>query len=226
MIHIISPHIDDALLSIGGLIFNWVQDKKKVTVHYVFTVSNWTNPVALVPTFKSLRDTLSVTDIRKSEEKEVAKILGHAYAFMDFEDLPLRKSNSKQDDNKLIINLALDLSKRIPKNEICLFPLGQKHPDHILIGQLGSWLVGMGYKIYFYEDLPYVARNVHDYQSTFKKMKVLGYKPKLIPIDINKKTSLLKFYKSQMSDEWLDCVKSYGYNLIDNKFYERIWVEV
>ena len=47
--------------------------------------------------------------------------------------------------------------------------------------------------------------------------------PEYVSINIEDKISLLKLYKSQVSEEWLNRVMSYSYNLIDNSFYERVW---
>lgn len=224
MIHIISPHIDDAVLSIGGLIEILVSRGEKVKIQYVFTRTNWVNSMALQwQDYKSL-DIDFVTKLRKEEERYVAKVLGHDYGFFDFYDFPIRNSDDISNQENLIQRITTVLTESIPISDDIIFPFGQKHPDHKLIGYVAKCFLNLGYNVFYYEDLPYVARHQHDYQETFYNMKERGYSPQSFEIDVTLKTNVLKCYKSQMSNEWLDTMKSYSYNSLNNSFYERIWL--
>lgn len=223
MIHIISPHIDDALLSVGGLISILREREEEVIVHYVFSISNWTNRASIQNQAKFKWNTDFVTKLRKNEEKNVSSHLGHNYDFLDFKDFPLRNTKDLKNDIFLTKQMVLALSKKIKRNETCIFPIGHKHPDHKLVGTASKMFIKIGYEVHFYEDLPYIFAHQQDNQMTICSMMKMGYEPNYFEIDIEKKIFLLKLYKSQMSDEWLDIMKAYSYNLRDNKFYERVW---
>ncbi len=223
MIHVISPHVDDAVLSIGGLISILLENKQEVIVHYIFSISNWTNSASIANRGKIKKKTAYVTSLRKDEEKNVSNQLGHRYEFMDLIDFPLRNTNDKKSETFLTNKIVLALSEKINKNETCIFPIGHKHPDHKLVGLAAKMFIALGYKVHFYEDLPYAFRHQQDHETTLDSMMQLGYDSDYFQIDIKKKLSLLKLYESQMSDEWLDIIKCYSYNLMDNKFYERVW---
>jgi len=223
MIYVLAPHIDDAILSIGGLIQGLVKKKKEVTVIYVFTISNWINPDAITRS-NAIDDTVLVTKLRKTEEENVAKYLKYNYFFLDFEDFPIRKPFLNSLSEQLLIeSIQSALKGFFNENDMCYFPIGIKHPDHQIVGTIGKNLRGAGYNIIFYEDIPYVADNEFDPEQFCARMKAEGFTHELINIDINFKLSLLKKYKSQMSYEWLNCVRSYSINISGNGHNERIW---
>ena len=222
MIFVISPHIDDAILSVGGFINQLIERKNELMIVYVFSVSNWTNPDSAIKIRGGNNET-SISGIRQNEEMVVAKHLNHCYTFLDFKDYPLRDSANKLMELELFKQIKDKLITTLSKSDLCFFPIGRTHPDHKIIGKIGQRLFEMGFNINFYEDMPYSADNSFNYERFHSYMLSKSLVPETIAIDINIKLSLLKLYKSQMSNVWLNCVKSYSYNLVDNKHYERIW---
>ncbi|UXE67984.1 MAG: PIG-L family deacetylase [Chryseotalea sp. WA131a] len=226
-IQIISPHIDDAILSMGGAVRNLLKRDEHVTIQYVFTVSNWTNRDAICEDGYP-PDVDTITGIRKNEESDVAVKLGYTFKFLDFVDFPFRDQHSEETERDLVDRIADTLIKSCGRKDIFIVPLasGLKHPDHDIVRSASRKLIALGCMVFFYEDLPYAARSCHDHKNTFRVMTESGYRPEIFEIDIELKESLLRCYKSQMSDEWLGYVKSYSYNLFDNNHYERIWVPI
>ena len=222
MLFIISPHIDDAVLSLGGLIQDLTMKNEKVSILYVFTISQWTNPNAISGK-KYDKDTISVTEIRKEEESAIAKRLAYDFDFMDFHDLPLRFTGNSSSEVAMISEIINTIKKRITRDDQVFFPLGLDHHDHIIIHKIGLDLIDEGYQILFYEDLPYAAMGKHDHQKNYTNLIQKDFEPISIPIDIDVKIDLLKHYGSQMSQTWLNHISTYAYSLHDNKFYERFW---
>lgn len=224
MVQIISPHIDDSLLSAGGLVLHLLRKNVQLKMNYVFTVSDWVNPNAIVPNHLPL-DAETVTAIRKSEEKVIAERLSYEYSFLDFEDLPIRsKLGLHQNDlHPLIDQITIRLEQCCEDSDLCFFPLGVQHVDHLIISRVGMSLHKRTNKIIFYEDLPYASEFVH-WATEFDKVKSSGLIPYIVEIDIDKKIELLKNYTTQMSSKWLSEIKNYSYSLKDNKYYERFWL--
>jgi len=224
-ITIISPHIDDAILSLGGLVRNITGTENGVAIQYVFSISGWANPDSIggAPQFTG---PAMITEIRKKEEALVSGELGYPYEFLDFLDLPLRKEMETSGTNGLIGDIKNKLEKNLHPSDGCFFPLGFGHPDHKIVKEIGLGLLDRGYEVSFYEDLPYAAYGDYDYEERYSFLKREGLEPVLVEIDIGQKLETLKLYASQMSEEWLTGIRNYAYCLSNNKFYERYWQPV
>lgn len=221
MIQIISPHIDDAFLSLGGFIEKRIKEEK-IVVNNIFTISTWINSDALIKSEYTL-DKINISKIRKKEEMGVAKLIGFEAVFYDFDDFPLRGEGYLYNDADICEMVATALLQKIDKSDICIFPVGLFHPDHEIVKKVSNRFLELGYSVLYYEDLPYAAWECHDYETTFKNLQGAGYAPQNYEIDIERKLSTLRFYESQVSEEFLNSVKSYSYSLQDSKFYERLW---
>ena len=215
MIHIISPHIDDAIFSLGGTILKLKDNSENVLIHYIFTISDWTNSNNCSGKLYS-KNKFVVTNIRKQEEEIVSKRVGYKYIMYDYYDMPLRSG-----DDVSASEIQDALLDKINKEDIIFFPIGIGHPDHERIREVGISLFYMGFNTLFYEDMPYIAH--YDYHTLFHLTQRKGFEAETLSICLEKKLSLARIYKSQVSDQWLKDIKNYAYNLEDNKFYERFW---
>jgi len=224
-ITIVSPHIDDAILSLGGLIRNTTGAENRVSVQYVFSISDWVNPDSIDGAPPSTGQA-SITEIRKKEEALVCSELGYQYDFFDFMDLPLRKGEATSEMNGLIGDIKNKLEKTLHPSDDCFFPLGFGHPDHKVVNEIGLNLLARGYEVLFYEDLPYAAYGDYNYEERCSFLKQEGLEPVLVEINIGQKLKTLKLYASQMSEKWLTGIMNYAYCLSDNRFYERYWQPV
>ncbi|MBW3011724.1 PIG-L family deacetylase [Candidatus Woesearchaeota archaeon] len=217
---IFSPHPDDAFLSLGGAIHEWVKSGEKVKVVDFFTVSNYTN--------RGILDTEEVTKTRKLEEEKAAQFENVEVEFLDFkdsflrgyDDFPYPKDIRWDIDTETLQKIKEEIIKRAEENE-CYFPLAiGSHVGHLLVRTAAHDLIKEG-KIkhyFFYEDLFYAAE--YPFESGFAKE--MGLVPHLIKIDISEKEKVLHVYKSQRDSQW-ELIKPYSYSLGDEGFYERVW---
>jgi len=220
---VVSPHIDDAFLSIGGLISDLLNRGHQVETDYIFTICNWTNPDPLYKPVLESSDVPTVTGIRKEEEARVSRIAGHRYHFYDFPDWTLRDGYSAEDSIKMVENIARRLAERAEDGAILIFPVGLQHPDHLLIREIGVSLLEAGRTIAFYEDLPYMSCGDIDFHEFCKTIKDKGFKPRSNAIDMNAKIGILHEYRTQISESWLRDIRNYSYNIPDDRYYERCW---
>lgn len=236
MKQIISPHIDDAFLSMGGCITNWLSNGEKVRIIYIFTKSNWTNTDP-ISNKKYPGDIESITALRKSEESSLQKAIGHDFHFLDWYEDGLRNKKSMVMNflrygsipvrhNKMIREIENQLQQILDKNTVTYFPLAMGkwvHPDHAITNSLGLSLLKKNFNIAIYEDLPYCAHtNAEDINNHLSNK--MEFMPVYENIDIDKKIKLLEIYQSQMSKEWLQTVLDYGLSLRKGTAHERYWI--
>ncbi|MGA2435075.1 MAG: PIG-L family deacetylase [Bryobacteraceae bacterium] len=211
---ILSPHLDDGSLSLAGYITQNNQTNHIKMIN-VFTISDF------IQTFPIINDISKVTKIRKNEEQKVSKALNYESICLDYLDKPLRADYNKKETNIMISNIKRDIINNISKDDTILAPLCcQKiiHPDHLIIHNIALELKNEGYKVKWYEELPYV-----DWGGFNVKKLEKVYYYELIPIDIFKKLSVLRLYSSQVTIEWLNIIKKYSHFLVPFQSYERIW---
>ena len=223
MKQIISPHIDDAFLSLGGSILNGVKRKEKVKIGYIFTKSVYTNPDPISGEQYG-NDENVITGLRKDEEKEINQLLEYDFYFLDYPDNSLRQKYGMNSENHIKTEIKNELANKINKNEVCFFPLGLGHVDHHMTREIGIQLVGAGYKIKFYEDMPYMTwQNYLEAYNLIKNNVFFPLVEEYEEIDFQTKLNILNCYRSQVSGRWLSDIAAYSYSPKDNKYYERYW---
>lgn len=211
-----SPHIDDVILSCGGLISN-LSNKESVLIITVFTkatdekISNLGKEFIKLCGFNSAK---SLFDSRKEEEERVAKFLKYDYLFLDYADAAFRFhsyfifkkllypkgcfSKVSSNDSILIKDIKVHIHNILKKisNKKCsvYFPLGiGEHADHQILKQIG--LSTKSKNIFYYEDFPYCI-NQND-----KQYFVDTLRPKTIYLTkatLQKKYKAILLYKSQI----------------------------
>jgi LmbE family N-acetylglucosaminyl deacetylase len=218
----ISPHIDDAILSLGGLIIQLKNEQRDVDIEYVFTISNWTNPESICQKDYG-NDPGVISRIRKEEERLIGNELQYGYRFMDYPDLPLRKGMDSKEEEGIFASIKDMLSQMMNMEDCYFFPLGLGHPDHELIRDIGIELIKKKYNVLFYEDMPYLAYQFTPKSDFYNLMKQRDLVPQHCFIDFDRKRSLLLKYTSQMSNLWLKDIMNYSYSIRDNAYLERWW---
>lgn len=173
--YFISPHLDDAILSAGGLIYD-LKYKGKVKIITVFTKGD------------------EIFLKRKIEDKNVCNYLGIDFIHLGFNDILWRNHFDLIEEQKIKIKITDRLKKIINNNkDTAIFaPLAiGNHPDHIIIDKIcqdnfKDAIYWEDYPYYLYYDLPkeFIKRN---------KLSLFEYKKNLF---IREK--LIKFYKSQL----------------------------
>lgn len=227
---IYSPHLDDAILSLGGTIKKWIDQQNKVLVIDIFSLSDYIRGKKL--------DWKEATKIRKYEEQKTAKILGYKLKFLDKLESGLRgykrvcdhypkKINWKK-DQKVFKSLVEIFKNQLKRRDEYYFPLAiGENVDHLLVREAAIKAITSGLKkkkIFFYEDLPYVYSHLLN-QKIIRRLKLT---PILTKINIRKKLSLVKIFKSQIkkandNSDWCYRIKEYAAKLKRKGFYERSW---
>lgn len=236
MKQVISPHIDDAIFSLGGSICNWLGAGEEVRIIYIFTRSNWTNP-ASISGIEYPKDTETVTALRKAEERDLQDILDHDTEFLDWKETGLRGRKTMLLDlllhgsmpvtkNRMTNRIREQLKNTLDRNTSCFFPLGLgkwRHPDHVITREIGLSLLMDGFKVAIYEDLPYCTQ-VDSGTINGRFFDNIEFTPVYEEIDIENKIRLLEYYQSQMSPKWLTTARDYSFSLRNNRAHERYWL--
>jgi hypothetical protein len=200
MIHIISPHLDDAVISLGGLLLKLKTSGESPCLHYLFN-----NPQSC--------------KAASQHEREICESLGSRSYFYNFPHAEEREDLSA--DSALTIQIEKQLTLAMDKEkDHVLFPLGLEDPDHQAAREIGVSMFYNGYKTFFYEDMPNAI--YYDYSVLTPMANRKGFDAECVSIDMEQKLSLAKLFDNVE----LDCLKdlkNYAYNLDDNTFYERLW---
>lgn len=194
---IVSPHIDDAAISLGGMMLN--ERGAPQLVIDVFSVSNSSEMFE-----EGERSTTFITKMRKKEEERLEKLTGAKIEFLDFKDAPLRKYEKVvgmpnwSTEKALMAKLKSRLERAAEESERIFFPIGiRRHVDHVLVSRIGIELFIEGHEnVYFYEDLPRAAL-----PSSFAFIDIrnpAGLESELIPISWVGKFMLTGIYDSQL----------------------------
>ncbi len=221
MNYIISPHIDDAFICLGGIFVNRYRQEPFRVLH-IFTRTNSTTRNNISgQTYE--KDEELVTQLRKNEERSIASILGHEYECWDFPDKPIRGAYTEDDMRQMEREITARITGTAGRDDTLYFPLGIMHTDHILINRIGIRLREEGYQVRFYEDMPYMVWDVTPMQERYKALTGAGLVPYCEQIDIDHKIDLLKNYGSQIRQDWFESLSAYAYNPGDNSYVERYW---
>ncbi|MCQ2562621.1 MAG: PIG-L family deacetylase [Alphaproteobacteria bacterium] len=217
---IISPHMDDAALSMGGSILQNTSQIKIITL----CASNWT-----LEGISS--DSDKITSIRRAEEQQFINKINAEFVFCNLPEATMRGYNDwtlKCDLNKdkslfkkiiCIINENTNLD-----DEIYLPAAIGEHVDHTLVFETIKYLNNKNIRIY--EDLPYATyggttERIEKIRKTYQLTEQLTD----ITTQIDKKVDCLQIYTSQLTQEDITNVKKYAQNIRkDKKFYERTWI--
>lgn len=220
---IISPHPDDAVLSMSGTIKNMLQQNKHCLVLNVFVgrpnMVTTLSEIAikyikedLEKIIISVSDACILHEIRQQEDQKALNFLG-VYslnlkyldaiyrgdpAYYPTEDLLFDNIHTKE---KCLIDELGDIIINAVESAITYyFPLGVgNHVDHQIVFETGLRLHEKGYNVRFYEEYPYcikedvVEKRIQKTNRTFK-----NYLLDITPfIDI--KTQIIKCYGSQIA---------------------------
>lgn len=228
---IISPHFDDAPLSLGQSLLDGVLADCRVRVVVVFGRTNWTRWVH--PT-AGRAPAISVW--RRGEEALAQVVFGYTVRVDRAEELilrtgeldpdVLRDASQRAEEDPLVGGLLPGLRRVRGSGDLVLFPAGLgSHLDHRIVAAVGVALAGEhDDHLGFYEDRPYVSFLEPGEREA--QMARLG--PDLEPVDVSGPITeglhrrLRRCYPSQISDEFVSAMdrdRSTGAR-------ERVWLPV
>lgn len=173
----LSPHLDDAVLSAGGLIFE--QTRSGIPVEIWTFMSGYPpageySPFAKLLHFRwgfsSAEETIRA---RREEDRKAAAILGAQVVHFDFLDLIYRRSSSGEwlyadidvpihpEDADLPERIAGTISPRLQPDDVlvCQLAVGS-HIDHLLVRQ-GAELLGR--PLLYTIDIPYFFTKTEEF---------------------------------------------------------------
>ncbi len=200
---IVSPHIDDAFLSLGWYI--WSSHPWVLEIVNVFTITNYTS--------SGIWSTSEVTEQRKWEEATVCRAYGILPYFLDYVDAILRVGgdegdyiNPNHDPSKEEIyqELKADLRGRLQRKwySKIYFPLWiWNHVDHEMLFRIWVELQKEWIPISFYEEVGY-EEALDGEKVQQKALLIPWFQRQVLPIQqIADKITTVWGYTSQMSSE-------------------------
>ncbi len=232
---IVSPHLDDAALSLGGMMLR----NPRTRVLDLFNTA-WSEDDGL-----NKRSVELITRSNLNEEKKVMRLLKATFSYQALPEALVRDPLMKwydpidlERDHKTQIRAAFAIAHAGLQAKKVFFPLAVgEHVDHVLVYNLiepfMKQAMASGVSIKLYEDLPYSTYidNENNYQRRMLRVsQEFDLTPELIDItsELDKKISILSLYKSQLSHEHLERVRTYALRLGDEarqpgKAFERVW---
>lgn len=151
----LSPHLDDAALSCGGLINMFVRERNEVEVFTIFTgvpdqIENITQVQKIFKVY-SLAQAKQLFRMRKYEDiKAMTELKVNDFYHFDFLDMPFRNEVNLK---PLVQNIVLEIAPKIQKGDIVISPYAiGSHVDHMIVRKVAE---SIAMPIY-YADVPYV----------------------------------------------------------------------
>ncbi|MDK2981513.1 MAG: hypothetical protein PWQ55_1860 [Chloroflexota bacterium] len=229
---VLSPHLDDAVLSLGGMMAYKAAQEQSVVVYNLFCAP-YHGPLS--PAAQRLHegwgDPEDITALRLEEDRQALALIGAQQIIGDARDLIYRQSlqgawlyanmediqgERNPEDNALVSAYFSKLSSMFPKDQFDIYaPLGiGGHIDHMLAFEIGTQLQQAGYPVKFYEDLPYAMRT--DYlEARIRGIEGMRSSVELFPLEmLALKIEAIHCYRSQLS------------SLFENEENMRDWIRL
>lgn len=199
---VLSPHLDDAVLSLGSHIIKWKKEGKKIKV---ITVFNRFGNEENIPSYsknylrKSGFDTIAeFEDARNREDRRAMKMMGVDYENWGFVDAGFRGiygtrgkllSGVIDKRDKVLIKRIEEKIKKL-KSDLLLVPFGVGgHVDHLIVKKVAE---EMRININYYLESPYLWQNFNYIKLIWKIFRI-----KSVIREKNEKQRILRSYKSQ-----------------------------
>lgn len=218
---ILSPHLDDAALSCGGLL----HALRGVATLVVTLCSGNPPPVSSADGSRKLparRGHVSPR-IRRAEDIAAMRAIDAAFVHLSFPDAVYRRSlhtgrllylsarerwDAPHADDNAHVEELYQLLKRICLDLgpiLLISPLGiGDHVDHQITARVAMRLAGAGARLLFYEDFPYVANadsgrgDGDNPQAALARLALTPVEQYYVPVDVEGKMRLLRHYVSQV----------------------------
>jgi LmbE family N-acetylglucosaminyl deacetylase len=249
----LSPHLDDAALSCGGLIYRQARQGARPLV---------ITCLAGVPDYRTLSpfatelhrrwgQPLDPMGLRRCEDAAALQYLGADYQHWDYGDCIYRRAPGGADflyaseaalfgdvhaqEQGLVVELAGRLKSALQNEDILIYaPLAVgHHVDHQLVLQAALLLRERRFRVQFYEDYPYVA----DPQKLAQALQAWTRPPTahvqaLSEAEMDARISAIRLYRSQLDslfsteDGIPEQVRSYARKVgVGAGYGEQYWEE-
>lgn len=213
----LSPHLDDAVLSCGGLIAERVSIGDSVEI---WTVCAGDPPnTSFSPFASQLHERwgagIDAMDIRRREDVSACRILGAVHRHFSIPDCiyrrdpltgdPLIRVNDDlfqplpESQASLVKELRQVLQKNLPPNCNLVAPMTLGgHIDHQMVRQAAE---GLGRDLWFYEDYPYAVQEIGGDAAVLSALSQV-YSQSISPAGLRAWQNAVAEYKSQISTFW------------------------
>ncbi|MEI6352362.1 MAG: PIG-L family deacetylase [Candidatus Nomurabacteria bacterium] len=204
---ILSPHLDDAVISLGGFIYKHPDNTKVITI---FSGKPKTNKVRIWDLWCGFKNSSQALKSRLTENDTALTSLGLIKAnIINLDFLDYQYTNKKERErngnimNEILSDKLLDtLNKGKCKNINLFAPIAIKHKDHEFVHNFLNYFKknnlnsNFNIQFFFYEDYPYFfkfkkSKGYFQYLSHEKENFLLTKK------DLEIKINAIGIYKSQ-----------------------------
>jgi LmbE family N-acetylglucosaminyl deacetylase len=227
---VLSPHADDAALSVGGLLTHQATSSSLLLVTLTGASQGEAAPV-------NHRDQALYWELRDEEDECFARFVGAQRMRCGIADAVLRRPRNelfaqRVDEHMAEISSVIELVLGANRPDLVLAPLGAGgHVDHVdTADAVLSWKVGQSShrpRVLLYEDLPYAA---FDPQSVGKRLRTLrerGYRLRsrvFVMRRIDRKLAAIRLYRTQRITAWKETMVNYARSVARSPgFGERVW---
>lgn len=223
---LISPHLDDAILSCGAYIIKNIKERNSITTVTVFSGSIEAHKLSsLAKWFHGIcRLGNNAMEVRCIEDKKACRFLRTKCIHLNLHECLYRlnsygepryseeKSIYKADINNeqnTIDNVYVELLDKLQLNvfDEILVPLGiGRHIDHLIVRKAAEALEAKNHfnkgKIHYYEDTPYVCTDRDKDWKDDLAFNLNAKSYKISSMEFSTYTKALYFYKSQIDMLW------------------------
>lgn len=215
---IISPHCDDAALSLGGALAAGALGP--VSVINLFTRSDSRRYSRFRRFLRTVTDVAAMSEIRRQEDRRALDGLARELIDLDFADTGVRgggqedtaAGDNRAADRALAAEVADALRTALDGLDAdCLyFPCGiGRHRDHVIAAGIGRDYARAGRQCFFYAERPYICRLPEaDAAAALADFAVAERFP-LAGRQLRRKRQMLRHYRSQLSRKWIRQVIAY-----------------
>ena len=215
----ISPHLDDAVFSVGGLLHKAARKGWDCSVVTCFTASvlHPTGFALQCQTDKGLAPEVDYMKLRRAEDKNACELLGLDYQWLSFKEAPHRGYEEPKALFQDVLpkdKVEIDLQKKLisiiqdEHPDIVLFPYGiGNHVDHQQVIKAVKYLKAKFPKIRFYQwfDEPYYSKvtNSEEFKEQTARFQIDKELANLKALEFDvtsvfaKKAAACKAYRSQ-----------------------------
>ncbi len=248
----LSPHMDDAVLSCGGLIEQLAQAGETVTVFSVMAGSVPPDvPISpfIEEHFRRWKLWPDPVPGRKAEDTRAVQSLGAHVRFGNFPDLlyrtdgqgsplcpDLRAMFGTIDPCDPVLAQMEEITGWLDPSAAIYAPLGAgQHVDHQLVREaVVRWARAQrGVAVFFYEEYPYSAQGADAVQAALDRLDgpMVPVIHRLSDAALDAKIQAIACYESQISTFWNDhaemaeSVRQYAAYVGQGRYAERLWLE-
>ena len=182
----ISPHLDDAVLSAGGLIHDQIKAGEQVEIWTLLCgqpLEDELSPYAQVLHYQwGVTSVPELIRARRAEDKNACELVGAIPVYFDFLDCIYRRDKSggwlydyifvppSEAEADFPAEIAETLAARLNPTDqlVCQLGLGS-HVDHVIVRRAVELL---GYPLLYYADVPYLFKTPEDLAPNIADMQM------------------------------------------------------